>query len=74
MGSGLWSLNPGKSCYEMKEKDWLCLVEKIQVVKFLAKRMDENIEREASLNSIINVLSMYYTIMTLLSTWSQTRS
>ena len=31
---------------------------KIKVVKFLAKRMGENIEREASLNSIINILSI----------------
>ena len=33
-------------------------MKKIQVVKFLAKRMGENIEREASLNSIINILSI----------------
>ena len=46
MGSGLWSLNPGKSCYEMKERDWLYSVGKIKVVKFLAKRMDENIEKQ----------------------------
>jgi hypothetical protein len=29
IGSGLWSLNPSESCYEMKERDWLYSVEKM---------------------------------------------